>query len=52
MCSIAPRFIIDVAFCGFKENNRDTKGYVRFEKCISFARLVPQILAYKEAMIN
>ena len=31
---------------------RDSKGYVRFEKCISLARLVSQILAYKDTTVS
>ena len=31
---------------------RDAKGYVRFEKCISLARLVSQILAYKDTTVS
>ena len=42
----------DIYFLHQGMNDKDVKGYIRFEKCMSLARLVSQILSYKDRVVN
>ena len=33
-------------------SDKDPKGFIRFEKCMSLARLVSQILGYKDRAVS
>lgn len=42
----------DIYFMHEGMSDRDIKGFIRFEKCMSLARLVSQILGYKERLVS
>ena len=42
----------DIYFLHQGKNNRDEKGFILFDKCIALARLVSQILSYKDRVVS
>lgn len=42
----------DIYFLHQGMSDRDINGFIRFEKCMSLARLVSQILNYKERVVR
>lgn len=42
----------DIYFLHQGMSDRDIKGFIRFEKCMSLARLVSQILSYKDRVVS
>lgn len=42
----------DIYFLHQGMSDRDVKGFIRFEKCFSLARLVSQILSYKDRVVR
>ena len=42
----------DIYFMHEGMSGRDVNGYIRFEKCMSLARLVSQILSYKDRVVS
>lgn len=42
----------DVYFLHQGMSDRDIRGFIRFEKCMSLARLVSQILSYKDRVVR
>lgn len=42
----------DIYFLHQGMSDRDVRGFIRFEKCMSLARLVSQILSYKDRVVS
>ena len=42
----------DIYFLHQGMSDRDGRGFIRFEKCMSHARLVSQMLSYKDRVVS
>lgn len=42
----------DIYFLHQGKSDRDDRGYIHFDKCMSLARLVSQILSYKDRVVR
>lgn len=54
-CWVVPFFSLmvkDIYFMHEGMNDKDAKGFIRFEKCMSLARLVSKILSYKDRVVR